>query len=394
MQGTMSSRERLLRTMNFEETDRIPLLFRFWSLGGARDNIPFNWRDEVTRVENTLALGLDDTLTLQPPLGYVEDYEPEQLADVSSWTERLPPEPGEKEERLKKVYQTPAGSLQTVITLTENWPYGDDIRLFDDHNIPRLKEPLIKAADDLPGLKYLLGPPSDEQLATFRQRADVFRGHAKRLGVLLDGGWVALGDAAVWLCGMEQILYGQMDDPAFLADVLAIIAEWELGRIRLLLEEDIDEVVHMAWYETTDFWTPANYRRLLKPHLQQEIDLVHAAGKKYRYIITKAWQPYIPDLLEMGIDCLAGVDPVQDTLELAEVKRQIGNQICLMGGMNSAVMLSQWDEDAISAAVTQAITIMAPGGGYIGSPVDAIYDVQPWDKVKHLIAEWHKHARQ
>ncbi|MFC1960735.1 uroporphyrinogen decarboxylase family protein [Chloroflexota bacterium] len=389
-QPAMTSKERLLNAINLQPVDQTPLYFRFWSLGGAVDNIPFNWRDEVERVEHTLALGLDDTITLQPPLGYVEEYRPEALPGVTSTTERLPPAAGESDQRLKKVYQTPAGPLQTVITLTEDWPYGDEIMLFDDHNIPRLKEPLIKTAEDLPKLKYLLGQPSAEQIAAFRQHAQEFRGHAERLGVLLDGGWIALGDAAVWLCGMEGILYGQMDAPEFLADLLDIIAAWELARVQLLLAEGVDMIVHMAWYETTDFWTPANYRRLLKPRLQKEIDRVHSAGKKYRYIITKAWQPYIPDFLAMGIDCLTGVDPVQDTLDLAEVKQQVGGQICLMGGLNSAVMLSQWDDDQISAAVKQAINVMAPGGGFIGYPVDAIFDAQSWRKVEHLIEQWHK----
>jgi uroporphyrinogen-III decarboxylase len=97
----------------------------------------------------------------------------------------------------------------------------------------------------------------------------------------------------------------------------------------------------MAWYETTDFWTPANYRKLLKPRLLRAIERVHQAGRRFRYIITKAWNPYIPDFLTMHIDCLTGVDPVQDRIDLADLKRRLGDQICLMGGLNSAVMFSQ-----------------------------------------------------
>ncbi len=94
----------------------------------------------------------------------------------------------------------------------------------------------------------------------------------------------------------------------------------------------------------------------------------------------------------MGMDCLTGVDPVQDKLELTEVKSEIGSQICLMGGLNSAVMLSQWSEEQICAAVRQAIEIMAPGGGFILYPVDAIFNNQPWDKVLLMIDEWKRCA--
>ncbi len=386
----MTSRERLLAAMEHRPVDHVPLLLRFWSLGGETDNIPFNWRDEIQRVEATTALGLDDTLLLQPPLGYVEDYIAERAPGVRSQVELLPAEESQAYPCLKKTYITPDGPLQTIIQLSEDWPRGHDIHLFDDYNLSRLKEPLIKDAADLPRLRHLLPDPSPEQMAEFQRRAEELRQAAQRLGVVLDGGWVALGDAAMWLCGMQRILYGQMDEPEFIEQVLDVILEWELKRLDLLLESGIDVLVHMAWYESTDFWSPRTFRRLLRPRLQVEIDRCHAHGVKFRYIITRSWQPYCNDLLEMGIDCLTGVDPVQDKLDLARVKSQIGEKICLMGGLNSAVMLSQWSDEQIRAAVRQAIEIMAPGGGFILYPVDAIFNTQPWDKVLLMIEEWKK----
>ena len=389
-QSGMTSRERLLRAMEHKPVDHIPLLLRFWWLGGEQDNIPFNWRDEVARVEATQALGLDDTILLQPPLGYVEEYVPEQVPGVKSYTELLPPGEGESYPLLKKTYETPDGALHTMIRITEDWPRGDHIHLFDDYNLSRLKEPLVKTYDDIPRLKYLLGEPSAEQMRSFREHAAILRQEARRLGVLLDGGWNALGDTLMWLLGMERVLYGQMDEPDFIDQVLEAIFEWEMRRIDLLLEEGIDELVHMAWYETADFWTPRNYRRMLKPRLLKIIEKVHARSVKFRYIITKSWKPYRQDFLEMGIDCLTGVDPVQDNLDLKEVKQEIGDKICLMGGVNSAVMLSQWEEEHIRLAVDEAVCTLAPGGGFILYPVDAVFNNQPWEKVQVLIDQWKK----
>jgi len=127
---------------------------------------------------------------------------------------------------------------------------------------------------------------------------------------------------------------------------------------------------------------------LLKPRLQAEIERTHAAGKKYRYIITKSWKPYINDLLELGIDCLTGIDPVQDNINLAEVKQAVGDKICLMGGLNSAVMFSQWSDEQIRQAVVEAYEIMAPGGGFIAYPVDAIFNTTSWSKVETMLDAW------
>jgi hypothetical protein len=340
---SMSSKERMLNAIHHRPVDHVPLLLRFWSLGGEDDHIPFNWQDEVSRVEHTTALGLDDTILLQPPLGYVENYDVDKVPNVISSTEILPVQQGDRYPKLIKRYHTPAGDLQTVVNITEDWPHGLDIHLFDDYNIPRLIEPLIKTVDDIQCLKYLFADPQPEQVEAFRCNAQFLRQEAERLGVLLDGGWSALGDSAMWLCGMERILYGQMDDPNFIESVLDAILEWELRRIDQVLALGVDEWVHMAWYEGTDFWTPRNYRRLLRPRLQKLINHVHAAGIPFRYIITKGWKPISKDLLEMGIDCLTGVDPVQDQIYLKEVKKDLGSQICIMGGVNSVVMLSQWN---------------------------------------------------
>jgi uroporphyrinogen-III decarboxylase len=211
--------------------------------------------------------------------------------------------------------------------------------------------------------------------------------------VALEGGWVALGDSVMWLCGMERILYGQMDEPEFIDQVLEAVHQWEIRRIECLIQEGIDILVNMAWYETTDFWTPKNWRVMIKPRLRRVVQKAHDHGIKFRYIITKSWQSYRQDFLELGVDCLTGVDPVQDKLDLAEVKRAIGEQICLMGGVNSAVMLTQWSDDQIRQAVDHAIEALSPGGGFILYPVDAIFNTQSWEKVEVLIEQWKRANR-
>ena len=388
----MNSRERLLNAIRFLPVDHVPLYLRLWSIGGGEDHIPFHWREQVSRAENLLRLGVDDTLLLQPPLGFTEEYQ----ADLSEGVLRVSLDhlaPGVEGDyrRLKKTYHTPAGELTQVVKITEDWPHGDDIMLFSDFNIPRQVEPLIKTQDDIKRLPYLLSAPTQQQLAEYRLRSRQLHEQAQRLQVVLDGGWSALGDAAVWLCGMENVLYWQMDQPNLLESLLDVLLEWELRRVDLLLDEDIDVLVHMAWYEGTDFWTPKNFRRLLRPRLQQLIDKAHAHHVPFRYIITKGWKPLKNDLLEMGVDCITGVDPVQDKVHLAEIKRQVGGQISLMGGMNAAVTLTMGSEAEIRQAVDEALEILAPGGGFILFPVDNVFCELPWEKVEIVIDQWKKH---
>jgi hypothetical protein len=389
----MNSRQRYLHAIQRQPVDHVPLILRLWSMGGGADHIPFPWHEQVLRAENLLRLGLDDTLLLQPPQGYTEEYLADQSAGVMGvQLTRLPPANAGGYPLLKKTYLTPAGELSQVVKLSEDWPHGNDVMLFSDFNISHMVDPLIKTRDDIGRLRYLLASPTPQQTSEFQSRSHRLHQEAQRLGVALDGGWSALGDSAIWLCGMENVLFWQMDQPELLEALLDVLLEWELQRVDMLLEEGIDVLVHMAWYEGVDFWTPKNYRRMLRPRLQQLIDRAHSRGAPFRYIITKGWKPLRNDLVEMGVDCITGIDPVQDRLDLAEVKQAMGGNISLMGGMNAAVTLSMWPDADIRQAVDQAMHILAPGNGFILFPVDNVFCELPWEKVEIVIEQWKKYC--
>jgi uroporphyrinogen decarboxylase len=240
-------------------------------------------------------------------------------------------------------------------------------------------------------VKRLLAEPTPRQVEEFRQRSKMIHCEAERLGVAIDGGWTALGDSAVWLCGINNVYEWQMLNPELLDALFDVLLEWEMMRTELVLQEAIDVMVHMAWYEGTIFWTPKNFRRFIKPRLAQIVDKCHTQGVPVRYIITKGWKPLQEDLLDLGIDCITGIDPVQDKINLREVKQQIGNRTCLMGGLNAAVTVAQESDDQIRAAIDEAMEILSPGSGFILFPVDNLFCSMPWEKVELIIEQYKRH---
>jgi len=382
MRTELSSRERLLGAIDGRDVDHVP----FWNLWRNGD-VPFRYSDQVERAEAVLALGLDDTLLLQPPLNKTEHYDAGRAPGISSrvWREKRP---GEPYPLLVKEYATPAGALRQVVRRTEDWPYGEEVRLFSDHNVSRSIEFPVAGEADLARLCYILSDPSAEQLAAFRAEAAHLRAQARRLGCLLEGGWTALGDAALWLLGTERLLYLQLDEPAFVERLLDVVLEWELRRQALLLEEGVEAVVHSAWYETTDFWTPAAYRRLLKPRLAQLVAAAHEAGARFNCIVTTSWQALAQDFLDLGFDSLVGVDPVQGKSDLRWAKQTLGGRMCLWGGLNAAVTLSQGSGEEIRAATAEAIEALAPGGRFVLYAVDQLGPDLPWCSFATALDVW------
>jgi len=382
MNTRMSSRERLLTAMRRQEPDHVPL----WNLWRNQD-IPFHYHDQVERAEGVLGLGLDDTLLLQPPLNKTEHYDVNRVAGVAIRVRRQEPA-GERYPILIKEYDTPAGMLRQEVRETEDWPFGRDVRLFSDHNISRAIEFPVKGPADLPRLQYLLADPTREQLAEFRAEAARLRREAGRLGVVLEGGWTALGDAALWLLGTEALLLKQMEEPDFVEELLEMICRWEMVRMELLLAEGVEVIVHSAWYESTDFWTPRNYRRMLRPRLERMVRLARQAGALFSYIITTSWLPLASDILAMGLDSLVGVDPVQGKANLSEVRKLLGGRVCLWGGLNGAITVGMGTSEEVSRATEEAIRILGPGGGFVLYAVDQLGKHTPWTNVQAMIDAW------
>jgi hypothetical protein len=156
-----------------------------------------------------------------------------------------------------------------------------------------------------------------------------------------------------------------------------------------------DLIVRRGWYETTEFWTPEAYRRIIYPTIKREVDLVHEAGKKYGYIITSAFLPIIDDILASGIDVLIGLDPAQGKgTEMHEVKRRFSEKgRCLWGGVSGAITVELGTEDETEAAVKDALFTLGEGGGFILSPVDNIREntQNAWRNTYRFIEAWKRY---
>jgi uroporphyrinogen decarboxylase len=160
------------------------------------------------------------------------------------------------------------------------------------------------------------------------------------------------------------------------------------------LAEGVDLWVRRAWYEGSDFWSPRLYRRFILPHLREEVALAHAHGAKYGYILTSGIMPLLDLIISAGVDVLIGIDPVKGGADLPALKAKAMGRLCLWGGVNAALTVERGAPDQVRQAVLEACDALAPGGGFILSPVDEIDDPseQTWANVEALVGAWREHA--
>ncbi len=407
----MDSRTRLLTAIMGDEPDHVPLycwVFGFtppeylrWTSAGREilhwytmrlehiHTLPQSWdiQQDFNRVDRFLSIGLDDVLDVSVPWSIHPDVR------VRDWTK--PPSSFEPRALLCREYETPAGTLTHVVRKTDEklgtgWVVQPDhAALFEDFNIPRGVEHAISCPGDIDKMRYLLWDPTNEQLEAFRDRMTVVKEFADSRGVTVQG-WSAFGmDGIMWLCGVEGAIIMAVEAPSQFLELVNLVNDFDKRRTEIMLSTGaVDIVVQRGWYSSTDFWAPDLFRSFVLPHLRDLVDMAHHAGVLFAYVMTTGLMAMIDELKEAGIDLLYFVDPVQDDVDMGEFKRLVDGEFALAGGINSGITLGSGTRDEIREAVYSAIQELGPGGGFILSPVDALFPDTPVGSFEAMIEAW------
>ncbi len=380
----------MLAALACQEPDHAPCSFMLY--GGLKDRCT----SYAEFVERQLALGLDAVVELppRPPVvvndtynlhGLPVSYDPR----VTVHEEIIHPADEEWPVMVKE-YRTPEGVLRAEVRQTADWRWGDHVPFLDDYIVPRARKFPVEGPDDLPALRYLLTAPRPEEAAQFRAEAGPLLELARRHGLLVTGGWGVGADLVGWVYGLQNMMYAGFDRPEFLGALLELIGDWNRQRMALLLGAGvpIDLYVKRAWYENCDFWTPRTWRRFILPQLRADADLAHRYGARFGYLITANCMPLLDLIAEAGVDVIQGVDP--RAWDLAATKRQLDGKVCLWGGVNGHLTVEHGSPAEVRAEVDEACRVLAPGGGFILSPVDNVREDTELarNNVSHLIGRW------
>jgi hypothetical protein len=385
-----SSRNRLRAALSCQMSDQVPCAFMLFGALKSRCTSYLEF------VERQLDMGLDTIVELPPrPPTVVNDYynlhglpvnySPRVLID--EWTER---DTQGETPILVKEYHTPEGTLRAEVRKTNDWRWGDHIPFLDDYLSPRSKKFLITEAAEIKAFRYLLAPPTQQEIDEFRRESKPLVDFARKQDLLVAGGWGVAADLLGWVYGLEQMIYATVDQPEFLSELLGLIADWNRTRMRVILDFGVDLYIRRAWYENCDFWSPRQWKKYIFPALKAETDLTHQAGAKFGYIVTSNCMPLLEAIAEAGVDVIIGVDP--RGYDLAKTKQILAGKSCLWGGVNGHLTIEQGEPEVVRQEVRQAMNILAPNGGFILSPVDNVREPtrRAFDNASVLIDEWQK----
>jgi uroporphyrinogen decarboxylase len=128
---------------------------------------------------------------------------------------------------------------------------------------------------------------------------------------------------------------------------------------------------------------PELYRQMIKPY---HAELFRFARSRCNACILLhsdgAIAPLIPDLIEMGVDALNPVQVSAAGMDTRELKREYGQDIAFWGaGCDSQAVLPFGTPQEVADEVKRRIDDLAPGGGFVFSPIHNIQAGVPPENV-------------
>ncbi len=141
-------------------------------------------------------------------------------------------------------------------------------------------------------------------------------------------------------------------------------------------------------FNSGPFLSPAMFRQLVTPYLSRLI----AGQRELGYYVIKHTDgnimPILEDLVSANPHALHSLDP-QGGVDIAEVKRLVGNRVALIGNVNCGLLTTGTDEEVIESC-RYALRHGMPGGGYVFSTSNCVYTGMPLNRYELMLDVWRK----
>ena len=193
-----------------------------------------------------------------------------------------------------------------------------------------------------------------------------------------EAGWHLLG-------GMQRGLMAFLDMPevvkaAIDADVRAANCkdQWAIrdGQDGVLWGADFA-------YKAGPMISPAMWHAFCYPAYKARTDALHARGQ---FVLKHACGnnlPLLDDFIDIGFDAYQSLQATAG-VHLGELKSQVGDRLCLWGGLPLEVLQSGTPEE-VRAAVRTALEVGPPGSGFIFGTSHSVAVGTPYDNFMAMI---------
>jgi len=357
MRETMTSRERLLTTLDHRVPDRVPI-----DLGGNQTGIHRNaYRHLIQH------LGITDEVRILDPVQQLAvpcervlerfhvDTRYLHAGAAAGWKGGIV-----QATREGRRWDDLTDEFGIRWSMPEDAPYYMDITL----------HPLANAQfSDLPDYPW---PKGDDpgRFAGLRERALALKRDTPYAVVSGISGVVY--EICWYLRGLEQWFCDLMTAPEFCETLLDQTLRFWLDWFRVFLDEvgDVVDVIMIGddlAGQNGPLFNPEIYRRIVKPRHKRLVQYIRSRTRaRIWYHTCGSCVDFIPELIDNGVDILNPVQISARHMDPVELKRRFGKQLAFWGGgVDAQHILPRGTSQEVAENVRQNLRALMPGGGYV-----------------------------
>ena len=366
----MTPRERVMRALNHQEPDRVPL-----DIGGGYSTTIV--AEGYERLKAHLGIQaptamMDDTFRLvrvdEAVAAHLDsDTRPLTSRGPSSWTP--PPSP-------------PGTTVDSWGVTWKQVYYSDRCYYWETVGHP-LAEATVEDLD-----RYPWPDPLDPGFtAGVAEEARALYENTP-YAIMADGGFKSFWELAFIMRGFERILIDVADNPDFITALMSKLLEINTAGTGRFLDA---AGRYIQVFRTADdlatqqglLISPAAFRRLLKPVFKCFFDFVKSrTDAKIFYHSCGNITGLLDDLIEIGVDA---INPVQVSAmgDTAALKARFGGRVTFWGGIDTQRVLPGGSVTDVEAEVRRRIRDLGPGGGLV---VASVHNIQPDVPPQNIVA--------
>ena len=153
---------------------------------------------------------------------------------------------------------------------------------------------------------------------------------------------------------------------------------------------EVDGFAMCADYCLNDgpFMSPAQFSEFVTPYLARLCQGMRDFGFYAIKHTDGNILPILDQMVQAGPHALHSLDP-QGGVDIAEVKRLHGDELCLIGNVNCGMLDTGTDEEVVES-VKYSLEHGMPGGGYIFSPSNCVYTGMELSRYELMLDVWRK----
>ncbi|MHC4619529.1 MAG: uroporphyrinogen decarboxylase family protein [Planctomycetota bacterium] len=376
MKETMTSRERVLKALNHEIPDRVPI-----DLGGFQTGIHKKAYSELLGY-----LGFEEDVVTLDPVQQLARPSEEVLkrfkVDIRYVCAHGPDsfKGGiEQNTRAGRLWHDLKDEFGVV------WSMPDDQQLYMDISHHPLAEATV---DDIAEYPFPDGGDAT-RFTGVREQALRIRNETPYAVSTGIGGVVY--EYCWYMRGLERWFLDMIENPAFCEALLDKTLKFWMDYHTGFMAEvgDIVDVVMIGddlAGQHGPLFSPEFYRRIVKPRQKKLVQHIKSlTNAKIWYHTCGSCVEYIPDLIDNGVDILNPIQISAERMDPKELKDRFGQKMVLWGGAIDTQHVLPFDRpDEIREHVRKNIEIFKPGGGYVFNNVHNIQAGVPPENIVAL----------